>query len=540
MDTNKQDIKIDMDFQYARKSTEDKNRQIASIPDQLGICDRLATQNNAIVSKENIIIDEKTAMKPGKRVGFKLMLDRIFEYTNKSGSCRIFSWKACRLARNSTEGGILVDLVRDGKLKIFTQESGYFNETNFFMLHMEFGYNSKFSKDVSIGVKRNNKFKIDKGICPGHSHLGYMFNPNLLKGLKDHIPNPKNFDKCREWLKLMLTGNYTVEQSLEIMAAKGLVANNGGKVSRSKAYAFFRDIFNVGFFEVKTGPYKGLYQGIHKPLLKMQEYKKIQKIIDSRGGNQKKYDNPLPFMGIIKCGSCDGTITGERHLRIYKNGNEQWFLHSRCTKKLGPCPERYLNATKMDGQVLSYVDEMYMDKKYLELLKEVLKRNSQAKTQRIAKDKELQTKKLIELSKKKELIYGMKDDGLYSEDDYQIKKAEVLKEEQLIKEEFSINQSDYWDHLLDDSMTFIGRVKELYETDDPFIKKQILKILGSNLILEEQKLKVEAKFTFIALKRVQQEMIPENQWLEPMIGLIQQSKLPTFSPSVFSGAGERT
>lgn len=542
--SNIEESQMNLDFNYARKSKEDKTSQIASIPDQLDIVsNKLNPQFNARVTKENIFTDEKTGMKPYKRDNFKIMMEKIFDHVDSGGTCRILCWKLCRLARNSTEGGVIVDLVRDGKLKIITC-FGIFDETNFFMLQIEFGTNSKFSKDISIGVKRNNEYKIRSQIYPGRSHLGYMFNPDLPKGLKDHIPNPKNFDKCRQWIKIMLTGQYTVESSLMLMTAKGLVANDGKPVSKTMAYSFFRDIFNTGLFEIKTGPEKGIHKGKHKPLMKMKEYKKIQRLLDSRGGNKKNWDNPLPFQGILKCGYCGATMTGEKHLKKYKNGKEQWFFYYRCSKKLGPCPEKYLNAKLMDDQIKSYIDEMYIAQEYLDLLKKVLKRQNKVEFQKVAKDRELQAKQLKAIDDEKEALYGMKADGFYENNDeeYQKKKADILQREVLIKEDIMIDKTAYWSDLLEQSMTFISRVKKLFDSDDVFIKQQILKILGSNLSLKDQKVKIEAKNTFIALKRVQQEIDDKMGWLEPTKGLPQQAKDDVSRLSLLSSTayGSRT
>ena len=154
-----------------------------------------------------------------------------------------------------------------------------------------------------------------------------MFNPAKDKGEKDVIKNPANWDKCREWVELMLTGQYKVEETLAIMTAKGLVANPkknhlSQPVSRSKAYTFFKDIYNTGMF-VYHG---GLHPGNHPPLLTMAGYNKIQDLVENRGGKKTELE-PLAHIGQFQCGcGCDATVTGERHLRKYKNGGRYSWI----------------------------------------------------------------------------------------------------------------------------------------------------------------------------------------------------------------------
>ena len=85
-------------FIYARKSTDDKDHQIRSLPDQLAELRELARKEQLDVV--DTFIEKQTAKVPGRPV-FAEMLDRI-EAGEASG---ILAWHPDRLARNSVDGG---------------------------------------------------------------------------------------------------------------------------------------------------------------------------------------------------------------------------------------------------------------------------------------------------------------------------------------------------------------------------------------------------------------------------------------------------
>ena len=55
----------------------------------------------------------------------------------------------------------------------------------------------------------------------------------------------------------------------------------------------------------------------------------------------------------------------------------------------------------------------------------------------------------------------------------------------------------------------------IFENGDHYTRQQVLRILGSNLILSDQKIKIEAKDAFIFFKQLQNEATGEKVWLEP-------------------------
>src|SRR6516164_2734012 len=90
VDTSKVKYKI-----YVRKSTDDPQRQVRSVEDQLAECEALAKRLHLHVVKPHFV-EKKSAKKPNQRPLFNQMLDEI----NKGQYDGIIAWNPDRLARN--------------------------------------------------------------------------------------------------------------------------------------------------------------------------------------------------------------------------------------------------------------------------------------------------------------------------------------------------------------------------------------------------------------------------------------------------------
>ena len=255
-------------FDYGRKSDEDKHNQIQSIPDQLREIAKIR-QDLKLPKPLQTFTDIKTARKAGVRSGFSEMMERI-----KKGEANVLMcWKANRLARNGKEGGELIYMVDNFGLTIITC-FGTFTKDNSNHLWGEFEIATKYSKDLSEDVKRGMNSKAEMGWRPGLAPIGYRNCKEMDKGEKEIEPDKRGnrFELCCEWWKLMLTGKYTMKQTVKIMNKRGLTTPKGNPVAMTTAYRFFRNIFNAGYYTHNGKTYKGN----HEPMITLTEFNRVQ------------------------------------------------------------------------------------------------------------------------------------------------------------------------------------------------------------------------------------------------------------------------
>lgn len=119
---------------YARKYTDDEERQVLSIEAQLAELREFARQNNLEIVEE--LIEAKTAKEPGRPI-FNLMLEKIVN----AEADGIVSWNPDRLARNAVDGGQIINLIDKGKLHSLKFPTYWFEPSSqgLFMLQIAFG-----------------------------------------------------------------------------------------------------------------------------------------------------------------------------------------------------------------------------------------------------------------------------------------------------------------------------------------------------------------------------------------------------------------
>lgn len=250
---------------YCRKSSEDAQRQVASINDQV--------QNlMAIVERENLVVvgepitEEKSAKEPG-RPGFTQLIARL-----QSGEANaILCWDNDRLARNPIDGGLLCWLLQNGVIQVIkTPGRCYYPEDAGLLMSIEQGRATDFVIRLSKNVKRGLHGKALRGWRPSGSVIGYM-NAGTEKGNKTIEVDPERFPIVRRIWDFYLSGHYSVRE-LQILANEqwGLRTPQrrklgGRKLAMSQMYAILNNPFYMGKFPWKdpeTGEIS-LYQGAH-------------------------------------------------------------------------------------------------------------------------------------------------------------------------------------------------------------------------------------------------------------------------------------
>ena len=512
---------------YIRKSTESKERQVASLADQLKACQETA-QRLGITVVHPEFAESKSAKRPGVRVEFYKMI----EYVKAKKADTIICWDASRLSRNAADGGQLIDLVDNYGLTILTPVTKY-DSTNDFLLFIEFGMSTDFSKKLSANVKRGLEGRVAKGIYPGPAPLGYKNLRNEQGRSQGIIAHQVKFKLVKKWFEMILSGNHGVISSLRKINALGLTDRLNKPIPITTAHRILRNPFYYGKFVFRGE----LQQGNHPAMITEDEFDRVQFILD--GKRKTRTVTPLPLMGMIKCFDCGSSVTGEKHIKHYKNGTTQTFYYYRSSKKVGHCQQKgYTSEKNLNDQAQEYFKNLELESGYIPWVKSILRRRGNEEFAFDYKTKELQTKRILAIAKEKKDLWNMKEDGLVSFEDYQIQKATLLTEQKDIAKAISPDRLNYWDKVENMAIDYAGIMVQLFNSDDSFVKKMALKILGSNLLLKEEKLVIEPKYAFVMLKDYERSKYAKNLGSNPNKALDTATILQ--NPVSCEAAGART
>ena len=140
-------------FLYARKSTDEPERQVLSIEAQMFELREYAKKEGLNIVRE--FVESKTAKEPGREI-FNEMIANI----EKNEAEGILAWHPDRLARNSIDGGRIIYLVDTGKITTLKFPTFWFDPTpqGKFMLSIAFGQ-SKYYQLLGW-QERQNAFRL--------------------------------------------------------------------------------------------------------------------------------------------------------------------------------------------------------------------------------------------------------------------------------------------------------------------------------------------------------------------------------------------
>ena len=171
---------------YARKSSEQDERQALSIESQIKEMVEMAMRDGLTVSE--IKQESHSAKDSGQRPIFN---ELIADVTNGKYD-GIIAWDPSRISRNAGDLGRVVDLMDARVLKeIRTHGQRFTNSPNEKFLLMILCSQAKLENDhKGENVKRGLRAKCASGWRPGMPPLGYDYDPNCKKGEKKIIIDP--------------------------------------------------------------------------------------------------------------------------------------------------------------------------------------------------------------------------------------------------------------------------------------------------------------------------------------------------------------
>ncbi len=401
---------------YARKSTEEDDRQVLSIEAQL-----VELQEYAAKEKLEIVAsfqEAKTAKEPG-RMKFAEMLSLI----ERGKADGIISWHPDRLARNSVDGGKIIHFVDRGLIKSLKFPTFWFEATpqGLFMLNIAFGQSKYFVDNLRENVKRGLRQKIRNGVWPGWAPVGYTNNPKT-RGID---VDSKKAPKVKKLFEMYAAGNYTLHSLANWCRENGLVGNLGKPLVIANIQKNLQNIFYLGLMKWKGE----IFEGKHEPLISKKLFDKCQEVMAKRGKVQEVRKHHFAFLGLLKCASCGCSITGER---------QKGHNYYRCAKKKGLCQEeRYLREEALTEQIKNYLQKVSLSSQDTEKVLAALD-SEQEQVRLQAKSKvEILKEQLARVEIKLQKLLDIYLADALSTDEYAAKKQSLLSQKVALNEKIT-------------------------------------------------------------------------------------------------------
>lgn len=522
-------------FVYARKSSESEDRQVQSIDDQLNKLKQIARDYNLTIKKT--YTESKSAKKPNNRPLFDEMLKRI-EDGEANG---ILCWQINRLSRNPIDSGKLSWMLQQGLIKsIQTTDRQYLPDDNVILFNVETGSANQFILDLKKAVKRGTDSKLQKGWRPGSAPQGYTNSKFKERGENDILVDQERFPLVRKMWDLMLTGNYSAPQILEI-------ANNewgyrtrktkrtGGKaLSRTSIYKLFTNPFYAGIFYY--GKEKIQYDGKHEKMITLDEFDRVQKIL-GRKGRPRPQTHHFAFTGCIRCAECGCLFTAIEKEKIIKStGKLKKFTYYYCTRKKKDiiCTQKkVLSKDNLESQIDEELAKYTILPEFLNWALEDLNEKNDTEIEDRSKIYETQQKAYIQAQKELDELTKMRYRLLIDDDTFLREKKELQTKITKLKQNLNETESraERWLELTEKTFDFATYARIRFAEGGLELKKEILMTLGEKPIIQEGKLIIEPHEWFQPIKnsypslearylRLELEKIGQNKHKMELLGSI--------------------
>ena len=553
-------------FLYARKSSEGEDQQVASIDSQITELQALATRDHLEVVA--VLAEAQSAKAPGRPV-FNQMLARI----GRGEAAGILCWKLDRLARNPVDGGNVSWMLQQGLLqRLQTHERAYCPADNVLMMSVEFGMANQFVRDLSQNVKRGLRSKVEHGWYPGVAKPGYLNDPQGTKGGRTVHPDPQRFPLLQRAFQLVVSGQCTPPQVLERLNREWGYQTpqhrklGGRPLARASLYRILTDPFYYGLFEFPKGS-GNWFQGKHPPMITEEAFWRVQQLL-GRAGRPRPQRHTFAYTGLMQCGQCRGAITAERKDQVIcpkckvkfstrnrtacpkcttpiaamRHPTHLHYVYYHCTRrKKTPCTQGAVEVHQLEAQIVALLDTLTLSEPVKNWCVGKIAREGQRATQlhapvrqSLQQARENVKKRLDNLLKLK--ISPQNDTGeLLSDEEFAAQRSTLTQEAHRLEQQLTTmdTRPGQWQDTAVRTFNFACYARAHFEKGTPETRRAILSALGSNLILQDRKLRVSWHKHLALMQKMHTGTEAPKGPFEPEISGLPKAKNRALNP-VFS------
>jgi site-specific DNA recombinase len=340
---------------YARKSSEDDERQALSIDSQLK---EMAIQAEAQGLRVTEIRKESHS---AKQSGQRPVFEGIIADVRRGLFTGILSWAPDRLSRNAGDLGVLVDLMDQGRLvEIRTHGQVFTNSPNDKFLLMILCSQAKLENDNrGINVKRGMKTKCELGFRPNMTPLGYLNDHYSGKGQKQVFVDETRAPVIQEAFEKVAAGA-SGREIYDWMRETGFRTKSGKLLTLSGVYRMLNNPYYCGIFEFPMGSGRW-YKGSYTPIISRELFDAVQKQMEvnpkSKPGT-KQFD----YTKLLRCGSCESGVTAQEKLKKHKDGTVSRYVYYHCTQSRNfDCPQAYVREEKLAEAFVRLLDKVTIE-----------------------------------------------------------------------------------------------------------------------------------------------------------------------------------
>lgn len=343
---------------YARKSSEDDERQALSIESQVKEVLEMASRDKLDVVE--IRRESHSAKNSGSRPEFNRLMDDV----RAKKFDGILTWAADRISRNAGDLGAVVDLMDQGLLQEIRTAGPKFTNSpsDKFMLMMLCSHAKLENDNKGVNVRRGLRAKVEMGYRPNMAPLGYLHDKFAEKGARRIFIDPERGPIIQEAFRKVAYEGWTGRDLKRWLdGEKDFRTRKGKRITLSMIYRVIDNPFYTGRYEFPRGSGRW-FQGKHEPLIPQKIFDLANEAMKGAVRLNLPGKKEFGFTRMFKCGACGSGITPEEKMRRLKDGTVKRYVYYGCNRRwLTGCKEPYIREEELLSQLCKMIDRVDID-----------------------------------------------------------------------------------------------------------------------------------------------------------------------------------
>jgi site-specific DNA recombinase len=238
-------------------------------------------------------------------------------------------------------------------------------------------------------------------------------------------------------------------------------------------------------------------------MITRDEYERVQRILGRPGRPRRKFHS-FAFTGLIRCAQCGAMVTAENKQKVQKNGNVHHYVYYHCTKRKEPrCTEPSVEERDLEKQIKDYLSRIQISDRFMKWALEYLRELHREEEKNLSAINENLQRTHGNTQKALDELIRMRYLGLVDNEEYERERSRLKTELASVTEELGDpkHASDRWRIQSENTFRFACHALDRFCDGDTNTKKEILAALGSNLLLKDKILLLEARKPFMMIER---------------------------------------
>ena len=404
---------------YLRVSTEEQVDNF-SLDTQAEICKKEADRNNLKVIK--IFREEGRSAKTISGRPELVELLRFCKQNRKSLGAVII-YRLDRLSRQTSDYLSIRKILISNDIKLISASEPTGTSPTDTLLETIMASFAQHDNDVRSERTKNGMYaRFKSGLISRRPPLGYIMNTDKIP-----VEDPEAWHLMVQCWDLMATGTKGLREMTRIMDKMGLHTVHKGKKIKIRVQTIqkiFRSKFYAGILTSDT--YNEEVQGQHKPMVSLEQFYKVQDILDGRCvsknvSNLKKdrSNEVFPLRRVVKCAECGIGLTAG-----WSKGRSKRYPYYRCA---GGCKTTSIRAEKLDEAVVSLLQSIQPKKECIELFTQYVLEEYERRLKNVIKAKNVADSEIQHLKDMRKVLVEKNMIGIYTDEIFMEQNALIEK-----------------------------------------------------------------------------------------------------------------